>query len=61
MIAGKTKREISNLAENDRISENVVRCRENFCDFSRTVLRTKNTSPGSAAKNGRRTKNGTRS
>lgn len=33
MIAGKTKREISNLAENDRISENVVRCREKFLRF----------------------------
>jgi threonine dehydrogenase-like Zn-dependent dehydrogenase len=34
--------------------------RENFCDFSRTVLRTKNTSPESVATNGKRTKNGTR-
>src|SRR3954466_10005289 len=33
MIAGKTKREISNLAENNRISENVVRCREKFLRF----------------------------
>ncbi|HEX8566234.1 MAG TPA: hypothetical protein VF648_11240 [Pyrinomonadaceae bacterium] len=33
MIAGKTKREISNLAENNRISENAVRCREKFLRF----------------------------
>lgn len=33
MIASKTKREISNLAENNRISENVVRCREKFLRF----------------------------
>lgn len=33
MIAGKTKREISNLAENDRISENAVHCREKFLRF----------------------------
>jgi hypothetical protein len=33
MIAGKTKREIVNLTENDRISENVVRCREKFLRF----------------------------
>jgi hypothetical protein len=33
MIAGKTKRETSNLAENDRISENIVRCREKFLRF----------------------------
>ena len=33
MIAGKTTREISNLAENNRISENVVRCREKFLRF----------------------------
>lgn len=33
MIAGKTKRKISNLAENNRISENVVRCREKFLRF----------------------------
>jgi hypothetical protein len=33
MIASETKREISNLAENDRISENVVRCREKFLRF----------------------------
>ena len=33
MIAGKTKREITNLAENDRISENAVRCREKFLRF----------------------------
>ena len=33
MIAGKTKREISNPAENDRLSENVVRCREKFLRF----------------------------
>ncbi|HEX8265806.1 MAG TPA: hypothetical protein VF596_10395 [Pyrinomonadaceae bacterium] len=33
MIAGKTKREISNLAGNNRISENVVRCREKFLRF----------------------------
>jgi hypothetical protein len=30
MIAGKTKRDISNLDENNRISENAVRCREKF-------------------------------
>lgn len=33
MIAGKTKREISNLAENDRISENAIRCRKKFLRF----------------------------
>lgn len=33
MIAGKTKREISDLAENNRISENAVRCREKFLRF----------------------------
>ena len=33
MIAGKTKRETSSPAENDRISENVVRCREKFLRF----------------------------
>ncbi|HEX8247117.1 MAG TPA: hypothetical protein VF599_02950 [Pyrinomonadaceae bacterium] len=33
MIAGKTKREISNLAENNRISENAIRCREKFLRF----------------------------
>ena len=33
MIASKTKREISNLAENNRSSENVVRCREKFLRF----------------------------
>lgn len=33
MIAGKTKREISNLAENNRISENAVRCRGKFLRF----------------------------
>lgn len=33
MISGKTKREISNLAETNRISENAVRCREKFLRF----------------------------
>lgn len=33
MIVGKTKRENSNLSENARISENVVRCREKFLRF----------------------------
>jgi hypothetical protein len=33
MIAGNTKRAIANLAENNRISENVVRCREKFLRF----------------------------
>ena len=33
MIAGKTTRETSNVAENNRISENVVRCREKFLRF----------------------------
>lgn len=35
MVAGKTNREISNLAENDQISENVIRCREKFLRFFR--------------------------
>ena len=33
MIAGKTKRENSDLAETNRISENVVRCRDKFLRF----------------------------
>lgn len=33
MIAGKTKREISNLAENNRILDNALRCREKFLRF----------------------------
>lgn len=33
MIADTTKRETSNLAENNRISENVVRCREKILRF----------------------------
>jgi hypothetical protein len=33
MMAGKTNHEISNLSENNRISEKVVRCREKFLRF----------------------------
>lgn len=33
MIAGKTKREISNPSENNRISENAIRCRQKFLRF----------------------------